>query len=109
MNDLNDDVFVFARDRFFIGETVEVHMGSEKYVHARLSHLQCLDGFSDISIEKLAILKCSLISFIFHHLKKMVLIPDISFHVCTNIPFLFFQWFNATSFLNFISEKTAKF
>ena len=30
LNDLNDDVFVFARDRYFIGETVEVLMGSDK-------------------------------------------------------------------------------
>ena len=45
LNDLNDDVFVFARDRYFIGETVEVHMGSEKYVYAGLSHLQCSRAF----------------------------------------------------------------
>ena len=30
LNELNDDVFQFARDRYFIGETVEVHMGTEK-------------------------------------------------------------------------------
>ena len=33
LNDLNDDVFVFARDRYFIGETVEVLMGTDKYVN----------------------------------------------------------------------------
>ncbi len=30
LNDLNDDVFVFLRNRYFIGEAVEVVMGSEK-------------------------------------------------------------------------------
>ena len=30
LNDLNDDVFVFSRDRYFIGEVVEVLMGSDK-------------------------------------------------------------------------------
>ena len=30
--DLNDDVFVFAKDRFFKGETVDVISGPSKYV-----------------------------------------------------------------------------
>lgn len=28
--DMNDDVFMFAKDRYFIGETVEVIVGGEK-------------------------------------------------------------------------------
>jgi len=28
--DMNDDVFVFAKDRFFIGEVVEVSVGGER-------------------------------------------------------------------------------
>ena len=75
LNDLNDDVFVFARDRYFIGETVEVHMGSEKYVLSGLSHLQWLAaGLSTTSNEKYFIV--FLMEFhilIFKHLRKMVL------------------------------------
>lgn len=32
LNDLNDDVFMFAKDRYFIGETVECLQGSERSV-----------------------------------------------------------------------------
>ncbi len=32
LKDLHDDVFVYMRDRFFLGEPVEVAIGSEKYV-----------------------------------------------------------------------------
>ena len=30
LNDMNDDVFSFARDRFFIGELVEVTIGGDR-------------------------------------------------------------------------------
>ena len=104
VNDLNDDVFVFARDRFFIGETVEVHMGSEKYVHAWLSHLQWRDGFSDILIEKLAYFKMYSRSFVFQHLRKMVLSPHNSVSMCIQTFHIYFV--NGLMRLHFcISER----
>ncbi|CAG5126855.1 unnamed protein product [Candidula unifasciata] len=30
LNDLNDDVFVFAKDRFFIGETLDISIGAQR-------------------------------------------------------------------------------
>lgn len=37
---MNDDVFMFAKDRYFIGEVVDVVLGGEKYLttsHSRSS------------------------------------------------------------------------
>lgn len=33
MNELNDDVFVYCKDRFFIGEVVDVAVRNERYVY----------------------------------------------------------------------------
>lgn len=31
LNDLNDDIFVYTKDRYFIDEMVEVMLGNERY------------------------------------------------------------------------------
>ena len=43
LNDMNDDVFVFAKDRYFIGEIVDVIIGNERYNNGIKSGLMLSD------------------------------------------------------------------